>query len=86
MDESVFGAAFRRHVLPSLRDAIFEWVIRDDVTFDEVVAEVMGLAHARGAGYLSDGYFRDLVNWIGATILDDQAFILEVRAFGSANG
>lgn len=69
---SVFADAFRRHVTPKLRDLIVCLASQSE-DYNDSIAEIIREAHRLGAGYLPDEHHHAMVEWIGATFLDEVA-------------
>ena len=69
-----FETDFRRHVVPVLRAEITRLAgdLADDrLSFPEALAELRGLAHRRGAGFLAEPVRDALTEWLSATLLDE---------------
>jgi hypothetical protein len=78
-----FAADFRRLVAPVLRSEVNRLAghLADDrLTFPEAVAELMHLAHARGAGFLPDVIHSQLRDWLSSTLLSEACLALEADA------
>ena len=80
---SRFAADFRRLVMPVLASEITRLAAEladDRLSFGEAMAELMSLAHRRGAGYLPDQVHDDLREWLSTTLLDEACRAGDVAA------
>lgn len=80
---SRFAADFRRLVAPKLQaeaERLAGDVADDRLTFPEAVAELMALAHRRGAGYLPEAVYDDLREWLAETLLNEACLAEEATA------
>lgn len=69
-----FAADFRRFVIPALTREVARLaplVADGGIAFSEAMAEVMGTAYRRGAGYLPEGLRDELLDWVAATLLEE---------------
>jgi len=84
---SRFAADFRRLVMPVLALEITRLAAEladDRLSFGEAMAELMSLAHRRGAGYLPDQVHDDLREWLSTTLLDEACRAGDVAALVTA--
>ena len=69
---SLFPIHYRQHVMPKLRQQIdlqAFLIACDTTTYSDAHAEVIGLAHRYGAGYLPDRLRDQLHDWISDNLL-----------------
>ena len=78
-----FDAHFREQVVPDLRRAISRFaneMADDKIGYTAASAELMHMAHQRGAGRLSDVSHGKLEEWVGRKLLDEVLSVEDTRA------
>jgi hypothetical protein len=50
------------------------------MAFSDAMAELMRLAHQRGAGYLPEGLRDELLDWVATTLLDEVDLVDEAQS------